>query len=199
MALPVIVVPPEPYRRLGTVPFNLLGIDTLAAMLLADLMVIIFVVLAWRSSKGWSQKVPARFQALAEAIGEFIYNQCKNVAGKNGAILFPLVATIFVFLLAVNWMKLLPGIESVGVMHCAGHSSPAIGINITAGHPKVGDRLLVTQALFSGYAADEEDYHACEQYKEGHVTTPPLDDLNTAAAGLETEKYVRRNCWPRAI
>ncbi|NWF68166.1 MAG: F0F1 ATP synthase subunit A [Chloroflexi bacterium] len=191
VALPVIVVPGEPYNE----QFTLLGLmwtNTLTAMLLADIMVLIFVALAWRSSKGWTAKVPGRFQVLAEVVGGFMYGQSKNIAGKNASRIFPLVGTIFVFLLAVNWMKLLPGIESVGAMHCAGHSNPEIGISITAGHPKVGDRLLVTQPLFSGYAADEDDYHACELYKEGETPKPTQEALNAAADLLAEEEAALR-------
>lgn len=185
--LPVIVVPAEPYQE-GWPSESFYWTNTLTAMVLADLMVIAFIFLAWRASKGWTQKVPNRFQAYTEMLGKFVYDLCKTVAGHNGRMLMPLVASIFVFLLAVNWMKLLPGVESVGVMHCAGHSNPEIGITVSAGHPKLGDRLWVDQALFTGYAADEDDYHACEDYKEGHVAKPSQDDLNAAAALLREEE-----------
>ncbi len=188
VALPVIVVPPEPYRE-GWPSANFNWTNTLTAMILADIMVLIFIGWAWRASKGWTKQVPSRFQAFAETVGGFMFNQSVGVAGNvNGRKLFPLVATIFVFLLAVNWMKLFPGIESVGIMHCAGHSSPEIGITITSGHPRIGDRLWVDQVLFPGYAADEDDYHACEEYKEGHVPKPSQEQLDAASEELSVEE-----------
>ncbi len=55
---------------------------------------------------------------------------------------------IFVFLLATNWMKLLPGIESVGVMHCA-----EAGLS---GYPAVraggAFQLYVDRPLYAGYS-----------------------------------------------
>lgn len=187
VALPVIVVPAEPYLE-GWPSEGFYWTNTLTALVLADLMIIAVIYFTLRASKNWTREVPNRFQGWIELLGGFMYDQSKSVAGKNARLLFPLVASIFVFLLAINWMKLLPGIESVGVMHCAGHSSPEIGINITAGHPKVGDRLLVSQPLFSGYPADEEDYHNCEEYKEGHIEKPSLEALITAANTLEEEE-----------
>jgi F-type H+-transporting ATPase subunit a len=183
-ALPVIVLPAEPYVDPGSNP-GFYWTNTLTATVLADLMVLIFLALAWRASNGWRREVPTRFQGFVELLGGFMYNQSKQMAGANARLVFPLVGSIFIFLLAVNWMKLLPGIESVGVMHCAGHSNPAIGINVNSGFPRVGDRLWVSRLLFTGFPADEETYHACEQFQEGHVAAPTQDALNAAAAELE--------------
>ncbi|HLU10243.1 MAG TPA: F0F1 ATP synthase subunit A, partial [Oceanobacillus sp.] len=121
VALPVITVPGEAYN--GAQPsqdFN--WTNTLTATLLADAVVLLVLFFAWRASKGWTRDVPNRFQGLIELIAEFMYNQTKNFAGVRPLArnwLFPLAASIFVFLLAANWMKLLPGVESVGVLHCA--------------------------------------------------------------------------------
>lgn len=186
VALPVIVVPGEPYQE----GFSILGLqwtNTLTATVLADILVIIFAVLAWRVSNGWTKEVPGRFQSWVELLGDFMYNQTKSFAGVRPLArnwLFPLAASIFVFLLAVNWMKLLPGIESVGVMHCAGHSSPETGITTSSGFPKIGDRLWVATSLNAGFPADEEDYHVCEEYKEGKLAKPDQAALSEAAGEL---------------
>jgi F0F1-type ATP synthase membrane subunit a len=182
-ALPVIVVPGEPWLE-GWPSEGFYWTNTLMAMLLADIFVLIFIFFARRSSNNWTREVPGRFQAWVELLGGFMYDQSKSMAGKNARVIFPLIASIFVFLLAINWMKLLPGIESVGVMHCAGHSSPEIGITTTAGYPKLGDRLWVNSALNAGYDADEEDYHYCEEYKEGVIAKPDKTALDAAAGEL---------------
>ncbi len=187
VALPVIVVPGEPYQE-GWPSESFNWTNTLTAMVLADLMVILFVWLVWRSSKGWTKQIPGRLQAYAELQGQFLYDLCKSTGGINAKKLMPIVASIFVFLLAVNWMKLLPGIESVGVMHCAGHSAPEIGINITSGYPKLGNRLWVDQSLFGGYSADDDDYHACEEYKEDKDAKPSKDELAEVATLLREEE-----------
>lgn len=191
VGLPVITVPGEAYG--GALPsddaYGLGGglgglTNTFVAMLLADAMVIIFLLWARRSSKNWTSQVPGRFQSLAELLGGFIYGQTKNFAGNKPLALnwlFPLAASIFVFLLAVNWMKLLPGIESVGVLHCAheGFSGyPSIQVGSDA------YQLWVDKALYAGVSATEETYHNCEVWKEEGAHKPESEELNVAAADL---------------
>lgn len=145
-------------------------------MALASLLVIVFMVLGWNASKGWTRQVPTRFQSWVELVGGFMYGLSKQVAGSNARILFPLVATIFVFLLAVNWMKLLPGVESVGVLHCAeeGFSSyPMVQIGSGA------YQLFVDTPLNAGTSATHEDYEHCEDYKK-HPERKPTSEQITA-------------------
>ena len=186
IALPVITVPGEPYGAVEP-GAGIWLTNTLVGTLFADILVLIFVFFAWRSSNGWRKEVPGRFQAWVELLGEFMYNQTKNFAGMNPLSrnwLYPLAATVFVFLLAVNWLKLFPGVESVGIMHCAGHSEPAAGITVSAGYPKLGDRLWVSQTLNRGFPADEDDYHVCEEYHHGEIHEPTEAELAAGADEL---------------
>lgn len=182
VALPVIMVPGEPYDP--TLPVeSFRWTNTLTAMVLATLAVLAFAFFAWRSSKGWTRQVPARFQSWVELLGGFIYNFSKQMAGDNARVIFPLVATIFVFLLAVNWMKLLPGVESVGVLHCAeeGFSGyPAIAIGDGA------YQLFVDQPLYAGEPSSEEDYHHCKDWKADGSPKPTYDVKHEVAEGLRT-------------
>jgi F-type H+-transporting ATPase subunit a len=199
VAVPVITVPGESFG--GALPDdpaygvqNFLGgwTNTFLAMLLADVLVIIFALWARASSKNWTREVPSRIQGWAEMLGGFIYGQVQNFAGRKPLALnwlFPLAATIFVFLLAVNWMKLLPGIESVGVIHCA-HGGftgyPAIKLNDGA------YQLYVDSPLNSGIGATEESYHDCEHYKEHPEERPSTDAKNTMVALLAEEEAALR-------
>lgn len=188
--LPVIVVPAEPYKE-GWPSEGFMWTNTLTMTVLASLVVLLFAFFARRVSNAWTKEVPGRFQGIVELLGDFMYGQTRNFAGTRQLArnwLFPLAASIFLFLLVANWMKLLPGVESVGVMHCAGHVNPALGFSVTTGRPTLGSQLWVPAALASGYEASEDDYHACEQYKEGHVTTPSQEQLATAAAELRSEE-----------
>ncbi|MCC6614889.1 MAG: F0F1 ATP synthase subunit A [Anaerolineae bacterium] len=191
VGLPVITVPGEAYN--GALPSaeaygvgNAFGgwTNTFVATLIADLAVLIFVVLAWRASKGWTREVPTRFQSWVEMVGDFIYGQTKSFAGVKPLAkkwLFPLAASIFVFLLAVNWMKLFPGVESVGFMHCA-HEG-------TSGYPslQVGDnayQLYIERALYAGVRASHEDYEACEHFVEDAAHHPTHETLVAASGEL---------------
>lgn len=167
MALPVIEVPGE------VVTENFfLGVDltnTIIGTLFADFMVILFALLAWRASNGWKNEVPGRFQALVEALVEGLYNFFKGIAGerlktKRPIPLWPLCATIFLFLLAANYMKLFPGVETVGKMHCA-HIGKS-GYPIVEGSANNTFLLYVDQALDAGTSQTEETEHICHDYFE---------------------------------
>lgn len=120
-AIPVIQVPGEVLVKnfLGLGPkFNL--INTMVALFIVDVIVLLIAIGVNRASKGFTKEVPGRGQGLLEAIAGFLYGFVKSIAGpKNAKTIFPLVATIFLFLLVGNWMSVIPGVESVGLFHCA--------------------------------------------------------------------------------
>lgn len=181
VGLPVIMVPGEPYDpSLPADSFR--WTNTLTATVLGSIAVLAFTAIAWSVSKGWTQQVPGRFQSWVELLGGFMYNFSKQLAGKNARVIFPLVATIFVFLLAINWMKLLPGMESVGVMHCAedGLSGyPAWQVSGGA------FQLFVDQPLNAGVPATHETYEACNEFfHHGDLHDKPTDS-EIAEAGNE--------------
>jgi F-type H+-transporting ATPase subunit a len=196
VGLPVITVPGEAFG--GQLPSdpgyavtNIAGggwTNTFVAMLLADILVLAFAFLAWRASKGWTREVPGRFQAWVEMVGDFMYNQTKSFAGLTPLVrnwLFPLAASIFVFLLAANWMKLLPGVETVGVLHCAheGFSGyPAVQVGNEA------YQLYIDQGLDAGQRATDADYEHCEHFKENPELKPSKESVAAAAALLEEEE-----------
>jgi F-type H+-transporting ATPase subunit a len=53
--------------------------------------------------------VPGRMQAFAEMIYEFVANTLKGTAGKEGMQYFPLVFSLFLFVLTANFMGMIPG------------------------------------------------------------------------------------------
>jgi F-type H+-transporting ATPase subunit a len=188
VGLPVIIVPGEPYDpRLPVESFR--WTNTLTATVLASLAVIVFLVLAWRASKGWTKEVPNRFQSWVELLGGFMYDFAKRMAGKNARLLFPLVATIFIFLLAVNWMKLLPGVESVGVLHCAEE-----GFNGYPAAPFAGSfRLEVDAPLQAATGASYETYQACNNFfHHGDIHGPSEAEIESAAARLFNDEATLR-------
>lgn len=186
VGLPVISVPGEAYN--GALPsqdFNLT--NTIMAVILTDIIVLLILFFAWRASKGWKREVPTGFQGGVELIGEFVYGQAKNFAGTGKLVrqwLFPLAASIFLFLLIANWMKLLPGVESIGVWHCAHEGF--------AGYPGVqtglGYQLYVDQPLYAGEGATHEDYENCHHWFEAGGPVPSAEERNTVANHLFDEE-----------
>lgn len=182
VGLPVITVPGEPYDP--TLPVDSFRwTNTLTATVIGTLLTLLVAVLAWWKSKGWKQEVPGRIQTVVELLGGFMYNFSKQMAGKRARLVFPLVGSIFLFLLMVNWMKLLPGVESVGIMHCA-----EVGLS---GYPIVDTgsayQYWIDQSLDAGTGGTEENLHACEEFKHAGVK-PSHDELEAAAAHLTAEE-----------
>jgi F-type H+-transporting ATPase subunit a len=155
MALPVITVPGE------KVCTDCLGIEgltltnTIIGTLLADIIVLAFALGATRNLK----EVPGRLQGLFEVLTDALYGLAKTTAGPHAKKIFPFMATIFLFLLFANWLELVPGVDSVGLMHCA-----ETGVT---GYPANGITLKVDKALFRGTRATEADYEACEAKQSG--------------------------------
>lgn len=59
--------------------------------------------------------VPGRLQGLVEIILEFFLDLAENIAGREKARrFFPLVMTIFLFIMTANWMGILPGFGTIG-------------------------------------------------------------------------------------
>lgn len=171
-AIPVIQVPGEiiikHWKPLGIdlgKDFNL--INTMTTLFIADVIVLLIAFVGWRVSNGWRKEVPtSRFQTMLELIAGGLYGFVRNTAGnKNARAIFPLVATIFIFLLFANWMSVIPGIESFGKFHCAhpgtnGYQATKISDNFL-GLPLY--QLRNTQPLFGGDPVTEEMEHACEE------------------------------------
>jgi F0F1-type ATP synthase membrane subunit a len=184
MALPIITVPGEIVTEGG-----LFGVDltnTLIGIFVADAVVIILALLAWRSSKGWTKEVPGRFQAFMEVLVEGIYGFLKNLGGerlRTTPLLWPLVATIFFLLLAANMVKLVPGVESVGKTHCAHVGFSGYPISpISEGGSSY--KLHVDAALNAGYPQSEEQEHLCVEWFKGYKPGP----IYTMSASLESDK-----------
>jgi len=67
--------------------------------------------------------IPGRLQVAAEFIIGYLYNFCTDIAGdKNGRRFFPLVATIFLFIIVNAWLSLVPGFGSIIVTNAHGES-----------------------------------------------------------------------------
>lgn len=65
------------------------------------------------------QSVPKGLQNIIEIIFEALLNLVESVTQdkKQARDFFPLIATIFLFVLIVNWAGLLPGLGTVGILH----------------------------------------------------------------------------------
>lgn len=105
--------------------------------------------------------VPSRFQAFIEFVVGGLYSTFESILGKNVKKFFPILASIFLFIIAANWFGLLPGV---------GH---ALGVK-----PQNSNSVNVEEHEPEGFVENKEE--------EVHGLTPlfraPTADLNTTIA-----------------
>lgn len=81
--------------------------------------------------------IPSKVQSIAELVVGSVYDYMSTVLESRtlARTYFPIVVTIFIFVLALNWIGLLPGVTAIGLNH-DGHFTPllypaATDLNIT--------------------------------------------------------------------
>ena len=111
-SLPAIQLPAEKIADGFNTPVGKWDLmNTMVTTWLAMLVLIVVSLVIRRNLKD----VPGRLQALFEVLMEFFLSLCEQIAGKEKARrFFPLVFTIFIFIVAANWMGILPGFGTVG-------------------------------------------------------------------------------------
>ncbi len=105
--------------------------NTLPALIIVDIIVIL---IAWGVRQGLRKGdlVPRGIAGAMELLVEALYNMTESAAGKWAKQIFPWFASILLVVLVANLMKLLPGMETIGIMHHyggEGHQLQALGGN----------------------------------------------------------------------
>lgn len=167
VVLPVITVPAEYYLKDWPSPdFEL--VNSLGGAVVAMIIVFAIALVVRSHSKGWTKEVPGRFQALVEIIVDGLWGLTKQQAGNKPRVrnlLFPLVASLFLYLLAGNWGKLLPGVETVGVLHCAAYEPNALNGFPVQEATFLGRPYFILRSdapLNTGTPGYVDAYHRCE-------------------------------------
>lgn len=159
---PEITVPAE--RLIETPLFSLpvIGdfylVNTLPTLLIT---LVLLVLLAFFTNRSMKQSlstdlVPRGVGALMEAALELIYNLTESSAGTKWApMIFPWFATIMIYVLFANLMKLIPGFESIGFLHPASPGHPITDMGwigfLSSGEQAKGFILV---PLFRGISVD---------------------------------------------
>lgn len=95
---------------LGHVGGQEIAITNSALYMAIAVGVIAFLMLGTTASRAL---VPGRMQSIAELSYEFVADTLKSSAGNEGMKFFPLVFTLFMFILTVNMIGLIPGTFTV--------------------------------------------------------------------------------------
>jgi F-type H+-transporting ATPase subunit a len=96
--------------------------------------------------------VPRGIGNVMEAILEVLYNLTEGSAGAKWAkAIFPWFATILIYVLFANLLKLIPGFESIGFLHKAAQGHPAAGGILMPGEVENG---YILAPFFRGISVD---------------------------------------------
>lgn len=103
-----VSIAPEVIKTIAGIPVT----NTLIASFITT---IVLISISYLSTRGLS-KIPHGLQNLLEIIIEGLFNMVDSVTGnrKQTYQFFPIVATIFIFIIISNWIGLVPGFGSIG-------------------------------------------------------------------------------------
>ena len=186
---------PTPHITIKAETLQSVGpIDITNTMMTSWIVVIMMVAIVYVGTRR-RDLVPRGFQNMFEAALEAFYNLIVGVAGeKNGRRFFPVVATIFFFVLLSNWLSLFPVFSVIGLVREEEHGFVMEQADV--GPLPVGWVSLSGPGdlrLTGGGTIDEDDADAEEQFEEAKedgklvgqlipLLRGPNTDLNTPLA-----------------
>jgi F-type H+-transporting ATPase subunit a len=106
--------PLHPFELHNFVPISLGGLDISVNKAVVMMWVVVGLVAVLMIMASSSRKlVPSKLQNLGELLVEFIRNIILDTIGHQGLKFFPLIATLFLFILFSNLIGLIPGSYTV--------------------------------------------------------------------------------------
>ena len=173
--LPPISIKAEPLFTIPTPLGEFIFTNSMLYTLIVIAAITIFFALATRRMS----LRPKGAQNFAEAIVELLLGITEGTAGKRvGRRIFPLIATLFIFILAANYSGLLPGVGTIGF--CGEHHGT------TEEHAQVSRVGMAAPALQEEKSGGLPEVHCNTASGEEGVFIPylraPNADLNTTVA-----------------
>lgn len=168
----------------GTAPDQLPTLGWFTNSIFVALLVLGGVLAFARIATRRMELIPGAKQNFVELVVEFLYGQVEEVVGKQIAPkVFPLLATLFVFILVSNWSGLIPGVGTIGF----GEKSGFLTIAAETGHGEDSGPILAVPEV---PAAAPVEAHATPVEAEDHAAgghgahfvpllRPPTADLNS--------------------
>ena len=161
--MPEVFLPGE---RLSETPlFGISGLymtNTFVGLIGADIVVLLIAFGVYRGVKS-GKMVLTGISGAIEAMMEMLQGMTESTAGKWTKLIFPWFATITLLVLAANWLGLIPGVETIGLLH-EGHGEYAVRPMFTVGNLEV--KTIWDE---SGESAEENATHAEEATESAHA------------------------------
>lgn len=175
---PAISIKAETIQSFGPV-------DLTNTMLTSWIVVIIMVTTVYLGTRR-RDLVPRGFQNMFEAALEAFYNLVVSVAGeKNGRRFFPVVATIFFFVLVSNWLSLFPMFSAIGLVREEEHGFVMERTDV--GPLPLSWVALSSLSNISADSIDEDDPDAEEQFREAKEDGKIVGELIPFFRGPNTD------------
>ena len=198
LGLPEWLIVPKPRPELPAgVVFHLLGFP-ITNSIIATWVTMVFLVSFCFVATRKMTLVPGRRQSLLEFIVEALLNFCRSVAGeKNGRRFFPIIATIFLFVVFNAWMSLLPGYGSVGRINITSDGLNHLIENVEGMHLSHETEVILLlplekaqEALAEGNKKEvihewEAFVETAEEEKGAGLTSEQAEDLVVEAKKME--------------
>lgn len=107
---PMLAVHPEASELMGS---GVLGFVTNSVIVALCVLGIVFFF-AKKATTNMTL-VPHKAQNLFEFLVEFLYGRVESIVGpKQAKLAFPLLGTLFIYILVSNWFGLIPGVGTIG-------------------------------------------------------------------------------------
>jgi F-type H+-transporting ATPase subunit a len=116
-----ISLPAEVITHIGFLPIT----NTLIITWFVMFVLILFALTVNLSLKA---KTPGKLQIIAEMLIGGLFSFFSAINGKHTKTFFPLLATIFIVVLAANWTELIPGMHAININILEGSHHESIPI-----------------------------------------------------------------------
>ena len=114
--MPEVLLPAEEVFSLGGFPIT----NTLIALFIVDVIVFGVAFGVYRAVAS-GKNILGGISGAVEALVDMLHGMTEGMAGKWTKAIFPWFVTIMLLVLVANWMELLPGIETFGLIHESEH------------------------------------------------------------------------------
>ncbi|MEO8047974.1 MAG: F0F1 ATP synthase subunit A [Nitrospirota bacterium] len=137
--------PLHPFELHEWIPISLVGFDISVNKAVVMMWIVVALAAVFMVIAGSARKlVPGKLQSIAELMVDFIRSMILDTMGKEGMRFFPLIATLFLFILFCNLLGLIPGSYTVTsqIIVTAVFSCVVYGISLIMGFLIHGIKFL---------------------------------------------------------
>jgi F-type H+-transporting ATPase subunit a len=175
---PDIRIKPETLYSVGM-------INITNTMVTSWVVVALMISLVFLASRRW-ELVPRGVQNVLEFVIESFYNLVVGIVGeKNGRRFFPVVATIFFFILFANWFSLLPIFNVIGLGEEAEHGIVMKKVDI--GPLPMTYVGLSNLSQLKGQTIEKEDPEAAQKAEQEKEKGNIVGEIRPFLRGVNTD------------